>query len=254
MQDQRVADFCVLRFLFFPIIEIAMPSHFRTRIKVCGITREQDIDMAIALGVDAIGLVFYPHSPRYLSLERANQLVRSLPPFITTVGLFVNATPAQLASTLAQVPLTSLQFHGDETPEECLLAQQKYHLPILRAARMRPELDLRAFAANFIERGGCRGILLDAWVDSYGGAGRAFDWALVPPSWRDGSGPLCTLSGGLNAQNVAQAITLLNPYAVDVSTGVETSPGIKNAARMQEFVAAVRDADLAALSTRTHLR
>lgn len=231
-----------------------MFSHSRTRIKICGLTREQDIDMAIALGVDAIGLVFYPHSPRYLSVERANQLVRCLPPFITLVGLFVNATPTQLAATIEHVPLTNLQFHGDETPDDCLLAQQKYRLPILRAARIKPELDLRAFAANFIERGGCQGILLDAWADSYGGAGRAFDWALVPPSWRDGGGPLCTLSGGLNAQNVAQAIALLNPYAVDVSSGVETSPGIKDAARMQEFVTAVRAADFATLSTRANLR
>ena len=204
----------------------------RTRIKICGITRESDLDFALGAGVDAIGLVFYPPSPRALSLKDAAKLAQRVPPFVTRVGLFVNAEPADVRATLAAVPIDLLQFHGEEDAGYC----EQFGLPYLKAARVRPELDLLEFARAYPT---AQGLLLDAWVDAYGGVGQSFDWSLIP-----GDLPLpIVLSGGLHADNVADAVAKIHPWAVDVSSGVEAAKGIKDAAKIAAFVGAVRKSD-----------
>lgn len=204
----------------------------RTRIKICGLTRPEDVDAAVAAGADAIGFVFYPKSPRYVTPEQAAALVRRLPPFVMAVGLFVNETPARLAAILEQVPLNLLQFHGDESPADC----SRWGRPYIRAARVQPGLDLVQYAADF---GGARALLLDAFVEGYGGGGHVFDWRLIPPQL---DLPVI-LSGGLNPDNVGDAVRRVRPVAVDVSSGVEAAKGIKDHQRMADFVAAVRAAD-----------
>jgi phosphoribosylanthranilate isomerase len=214
----------------------------RTRIKICGLTREADVDAAVQAGADAIGFVLYPHSPRYVSPERAGELARRLPPFVTPVLLFVNASPEFMAQGVAAVPHTLLQFHGDETPADCLAAGR----PFIRAARIPPGpagagFDLLKYAADF---SASQAILLDAHVEGYGGGGQSFDWNAFP--W---SHPLLNassrlvLSGGLTPANVTDGIHRVRPWAVDVSSGVELSKGIKDADQMLAFVAAVRAAD-----------
>ena len=146
----------------------------KTRIKICGLTRECDVDAAVAAGADAIGFVFYPPSPRYVTPQRAAELARRIPPFVDVVGLFVNAAPEDVLASCAQVPISLLQFHGDETPEYC----QQFARPWLRAARVREGLDLIEFARSFAD---ARGLLLDAFVEGYGGGGHVFDWTLIPP-------------------------------------------------------------------------
>ena len=204
----------------------------KTRIKICGLTREEDVDAAVAAGADAIGFVFYPPSPRYVTPERAAELARRIPPFVDVVGLFVNADPATVLANCASVPLNLLQFHGDEDAAYC----RQFSRPYLRAARVRPGLDLVEFAGSFPE---ARGLLLDAFVEGYGGGGHVFDWTLIPPAL---PGHLI-LSGGLHADNVAAAIERVRPDAVDVSSGVESGKGIKDHAKIAAFVAAVRKAD-----------
>ena len=204
----------------------------RTRIKICGLTREADVDAAVAAGADAVGFVFYAPSPRAVTFERAAELARRLPPFVTPVGLFVNASEAEIAAACAAVPALTLQFHGDETPEQCTRAARPY----LRAARMTPELDLLDFASRYSD---AQAVLLDAHVDSYGGGGKVFDWSLVHPAV-----PLpVVLSGGLHAGNVIHGIRTLRPWAVDVSSGVESAKGIKDADSIRRFCDAVREAD-----------
>jgi len=204
----------------------------RTRIKICGLTREADVDAAVAAGADAVGFVFYAPSPRAVTFERAAELARRLPPFVTPVGLFVNASEAEIAAACAAVPTLTLQFHGDETPEQCTRAARPY----LRAARMTPELDLLDFASRYSD---AQAVLLDAHVDSYGGGGKVFDWSLVHPAV-----PLpVVLSGGLHAGNVIHGIHALRPWAVDVSSGVESAKGIKDADSIRRFCDAVREAD-----------
>jgi phosphoribosylanthranilate isomerase len=204
----------------------------RTRIKICGITREQDLQAAVAAGADAIGFVFFPQSPRHLDIEKAAALVRQVPPFVTRVGLFVNPDPQVLADTLAAVPLDLVQYQGDETPEFC----EGFGRPYVKVARMRPGIDLVEFARSYPS---ARGLLLDAYVESYGGAGQMFDWSLVPKSL-----PLpVVVAGGLTAANVGDAIRRLRPWGVDVSSGVEAAKGIKDADKINAFVAAVKDAD-----------
>lgn len=203
----------------------------RTRIKICGLTREEDVLAAVNAGADAVGFVFYPPSARYVSPVRAAELARLVPPFVSIVGLFVNAGRDEVARTRDAVPLQVLQFHGDETEVEC----SGHGLPYLKAARMRPGLDLLKYAASFA---GAQGLLLDAFVEGYGGGGETFDWSLIPSGL-----PLpLVLSGGLHAGNVAEAIRRVQPWAVDVSSGVEAAKGIKDAARITEFVAGVRNA------------
>ncbi len=204
----------------------------RTRVKICGITRRGDLDAALAAGVDALGFVFYPASPRCLTTEQAGELARAVPPFVTRVGLFVNAEAQAVRRVLASVPLDLLQFHGEEPADYC----EQFGLPYLKAARVRPGLDLLEFAAAYSS---ARGLLLDAWVEAYGGVGQSFDWSLIPPGL-----PLpMVLSGGLHAGNVAEAIANVRPWAVDVSSGVELAKGIKDAAKIAAFLAAVRAAD-----------
>lgn len=203
-----------------------------TRVKICGITRVQDALDAVRLGADAIGLVFYPDSPRAVSPGQAAAIVAALPPFVTAVGLFVNAQPGAVRDILAQVPLDLLQFHGDETPEFCV----QFGRPYLKALRVRAGVDLLQCAQDFH---GARGLLLDAYVEGMrGGTGATFDWTLIPESL-----PLpVVLSGGLDAGNVGAAIRAVRPWAVDVSSGVESAKGIKDAERIASFMNGVRNA------------
>jgi phosphoribosylanthranilate isomerase len=204
----------------------------RTRIKICGLTRECDVDAAVQAGCDAVGFVFYPPSPRAVSVERAAALAQRLPPFVTPVGLFVNAQPAQIEQALRCLPNLLLQFHGDETPPECEAWQRLF----IRAARVAPGVDLLDFAQRFQS---AQAILLDAHVEGYGGGGKVFDWQQVP----QGVPRPVVLSGGLHAENVIPGILTLRPCAVDVSSGVEVQKGIKDAERMRRFCQAVREAD-----------
>jgi phosphoribosylanthranilate isomerase len=204
----------------------------RTRIKICGLTRETDVDDAIDAGADALGFVLYAKSPRHVSLARAAALVQRLPPFVTPVLLLVNASPHELRCATEAIPQALLQFHGDETPEQCHAAARPY----LRAARMAPGLDLLDFAARFSS---AQALLLDTFVSGYGGSGEVFDWSQIPPSV-----PLpVVLSGGLNPANVTDGVLSVRPWAVDVSSGVEISKGIKSGPLMRRFCKAVRDAD-----------
>lgn len=204
----------------------------RTRIKICGLTRAEDVDAAINAGVDAIGFVFYPPSPRYLSIEQAAALAARVPPFVTRVGLFVNENESAVKQTLAAVALDLLQFHGEEPEAYCC----SFGRPYIKAARVRPGLDLVEFARSYPS---AAGLLLDSYVEGYGGKGEAFDWSIIPSRL-----PLpVILSGGLHGGNVAAAIRQLHPWAVDVSSGVESSKGIKDAAKIAGFVTAVKHAD-----------
>ena len=203
-----------------------------TRIKICGLTREQDVEAAVEAGADAIGFVFYAKSKRFVTPEQARALARLLPPFVTPVGLFVNATDAELQAGFDALPNMLVQFHGDEEPADC----DRIHRPYLRAARMAPGVDLLDFAARFSN---AQAILLDAPVEGYGGGGKVFDWSLIPPN----AASHLVLSGGLNAANVGDGIARVRPWAVDVSSGVEVSKGIKSADLMHEFCRAVKRAD-----------
>ncbi len=204
----------------------------RTRIKICGLTRPQDVRAAVDHGADAIGFVFYAPSPRAVSISQAAELVALLPPFVTSVGLFVNATEDEVNSVLEDVPLQLLQFHGDETEADC----SRYGRPWIKAARMRAGVDLVEFASL---HPCASGILLDAFVEGYGGGGKTFDWSLIP----QGFGRQLVLSGGLDADNVVEAVRRIRPWAVDVSSGVESDKGIKSTAKIAAFIAGVRDAD-----------
>jgi len=223
----------------------------RTRIKICGLTREQDVDAAVAAGADAIGFVLYAGSARAVSVQRAGELARRLPPFVTPVLLFVNEQPAAVRAALQHIPGAMAQFHGDETPAQCLESTADGAWRYLRAARIPLGLagaafDLVKYASDFAA---AQAILLDAHVEGYGGSGKAFDWSLLPHV----ANAHLVLSGGLTPANVGDGIRLLRPrtpaLAVDVSSGVEASKGIKDAGKIREFVAAVRAADaLASLS------
>jgi phosphoribosylanthranilate isomerase len=204
-----------------------------TRIKICGITRAEDALAAAHNGADAIGLVFYERSPRHVSIMQARQLAGALPPFVTVVGLFVNAEASFVREVLANVPLDLLQFHGDETPEYC----GQFDRPYLKAVRVKAGEDLLQCASDFRS---AKGLLLDAHVEGIpGGTGTSFDWTLIPKQL-----PLpVILSGGLDAVNVASAIKQVQPYAVDVSSGVEASKGIKDAARLAAFINEVKLVD-----------
>jgi len=207
----------------------------RTRIKICGITREADLTAAVTAGADALGFVFYAPSPRYVTPQRAAQLMAQVPAFVTKVGLFVNESPATVRAVLAEVPLDLLQFHGDEDAAYCC----RFGKPWIKAARVKPGFDLLEYASAFVEAPGVSGLLLDAHVDGYGGGGQTFDWGLIPQSL-----PLpVILSGGLHPGNVAEAVRAVRPWAVDVSSGVESARGIKDARKITEFIAGVRNAD-----------
>ncbi len=210
-----------------------MSSH-RTRIKICGITRVEDGIAAARLGADAIGLVFWAKSPRAVAVEQATRICRALPPFVTTVGLFVDAEPEWVEQVVSEVPLALLQFHGDESPSYC----EQFRTPYLKAIRMRDGVDAVALRDQYAS---ARALLLDTYrPGTPGGTGAAFDWELVPPALA----PRIVLAGGLTSDNVGGAVQQLRPWAVDTSGGVESSPGIKDSARITAFVAAVRAADL----------
>ena len=215
----------------------------RTRIKLCGLSRPQDVQAAATAGADAIGLVFYPPSPRHVSAQQAASLLAELPPFISSVGLFVNASLDEIKQTLRIAPLSMLQFHGDETPAQCAQAAETVARPFLRAIRIRPDTttqDLLESAQLYRASSPLfAGLLLDTWSDAYGGTGKVFDWSLIPEEIAHQA----VLSGGLNVQNVTDAVRSLRPLAVDVSSGIESSKGIKDAALMHAFVNAVRAGD-----------
>jgi phosphoribosylanthranilate isomerase len=207
----------------------------QTRIKICGLTRPEDARAAAQVGADAIGLVFYAPSPRAVSVAQARAVAAALPPFVTVVGLFVDAQPEAVREAMHAVPLDLLQFHGDESPDYCA----QFGRPWLKAVRMRDEVDVAAEAVRY---GGARGLLLDAYRPGVpGGTGERFEWSRVP---HDLDMPL-VLAGGLTPDNVAAAVTQVRPYAVDVSGGVEAAKGIKDLEKMAAFAAAVREADAA---------
>ncbi len=215
----------------------------RTRIKLCGLTRPEDVRQAVAAGADAIGLVFYPPSPRYVSAQVAAGLAQALPPMVSSVGLFVNASLTEVSEVLRHVPLSMLQFHGDETPAQCREIAEAVQRPFMRALRVRPDTT----SANLLESDSAyrtasplfSGLLLDTWSDAYGGTGKVFDWSLIPAEIAHQA----VLSGGLNVQNVTDAVRQVRPFAVDVSSGIESAKGIKDATLMRAFVSAVRAAD-----------
>lgn len=201
----------------------------RTRIKICGITRVEDAISAAEQGVDAIGLVFYPHSPRSVSITQAKAIADALPPFVTTVALFVNPTSIEVNQVLASVRIDLLQFHGDEDEMACA----QYGLPYLKAIRVKSDTNLIQYAHDFAS---AKAMLLDTYSDSaFGGTGETFDWKVIPKKLPK---PII-LAGGLNFGNVRQAIEQVEPYAVDVSGGVEQSKGIKDPVKIAKFVSAV---------------
>ena len=224
----------------------------RTRIKICGLTREQDVDAAVAAGADAIGFVLYDKSPRYVTPERAAELAKRLPPFVTPVLLFVNESVKKINAACAHIPGAMLQFHGDETPQQCLEASQQGARFFMRAARIPlgeagGHFDLVKYASDYSN---AQAILLDAHVEGFGGGGKAFNWSLLPANVN----AHLVLSGGLSAANVTDGILQVRPrcktLAVDVSSGVEvdapgggTLKGIKDAKKINQFVAAVRATD-----------
>jgi phosphoribosylanthranilate isomerase len=228
----------------------------RTRIKICGLTREEDVDAAVAAGADAVGFVMYEASPRNLTIDRAAELARRLPPFVTPVLLFVNASAVQITAGCEALPNALLQFHGDETPEDCVRIAH----PFIRAARIpqsnastagEKAFDLVKYAEDFKA---AQAILLDAHVEGYGGGGKTFNWSLLPPSVN----AHLVLSGGLTPANVIDGILQVRPrcktLAVDVSSGVEISKGIKSADKINQFIAAVRAADEQFAKNSSHVR
>jgi phosphoribosylanthranilate isomerase len=203
----------------------------RTRVKICGITRPEDGIAAALAGADAIGLVFYDKSPRAVDIQQAQLICAALPPFVTKVGLFVNAAPDFVSNVLATVPLDVLQFHGDESEDYC----HSFARPYLKALRMKPGLDLAAAAHDFAS---AQALLVDAWhEEQYGGTGATFDWSLLGEAVRN---ERLVLAGGLNPANVARAIGQVRPWAVDVSSGVESAPGIKDKGKIEQFISEVQ--------------
>ena len=204
----------------------------RTRIKICGLTQVDAAVHAAKAGADAIGLVFYPPSPRHVEIARAREIVLALPAFVSSVALFVDAEVADVQAVVAQVRPSLLQFHGEESPDYC----RQFGLPYIKAVRVRPGLDLVQYATQFSD---AQGILLDAYVaGEAGGTGHRFDWCLIP----DNLPVPMILSGGLDAQNVARAIQQTHPWAVDVSSGVEAAKGVKDTARVEQFIQEVNNA------------
>jgi phosphoribosylanthranilate isomerase len=204
-----------------------------TAVKICGITRAEDALAAARAGAHAIGLVFYEPSPRYVPPARAAEIIRVLPPFITTVGLFVDAPANVVRGVLGQAAVQLLQFHGAEPPEFC----RQFGQPYVKTVRMKPGVDLLQYAGDYQD---ARALLLDSYVEGlHGGSGAAFDWSLIPAGL-----PLpVILSGGLTAENVGVAVRRVRPSAVDVSSGVESAKGVKDAAKIAAFIKGVRNAD-----------
>jgi len=212
---------------------------YRTRIKICGLTRAEDVLASVEAGADALGFVFYPESPRYISPEKAKELVSLVPPFITTVGLFVNATKSDVIEIVKQTGISLLQFHGDESSDICATIATSVELPFIRAFRVASNTkfqDLIQFEKKYRATSHYfSGLLLDSYTEEYGGAGKVFNWSLIEKEIAH----RVVLSGGLSAQNVAGAIQRVRPYAVDVSSGVESEKGIKDAKKIRAFISAV---------------
>jgi len=205
----------------------------RTRVKICGLTRDSDLEAAVDIGADAIGLVFHAPSSRAVEIEQARRLLSLLPPFVTGVALFVDAQSDFVRAVLDRAPFDSLQFHGEEPPDYC----GAFGRPWIKVIRMRPETNLQAQCERYT---GARGLLLDTYDPATaGGTGRRFDWELVP-EWL---APRIILAGGLTPDNVAEAVRRVGPYAVDVSGGVESAKGVKDRAKMEAFLQGVRDGD-----------
>ena len=211
-----------------------MQNYQRTRVKICGITRVEDAISAVNAGADAIGLVFYAPSPRALTIPQAHQIVAAIPPFVSVVGLFVNAKQTEIEAVLSDVRLDILQYHGDETPSDC----QQINLPYYKAIRIKADTNLLQCEAEFKS---AKALLLDTYSEAaVGGTGQVFDWNLIPNNLTK---PVI-LAGGLTADNVALAIKQVRPYAVDVSGGVEQNKGIKDAAKIAAFMRGVSNADV----------
>ncbi len=201
----------------------------RTRVKICGITREKDAVSAIEQGVDALGFVFYEPSPRYVDIKKAIEISNFVPPFVSIVGLFVDAENSFITRVLENVRIDSLQFHGNENAETCM----QYNRPWIKAIKVGPDLNLEKVASSY---NNARGLLFDTFnPDLHGGTGTTFDWSVIPPDIAKRS----ILAGGLNVQNVSEAIKTVKPFAVDVSGGVESSPGIKDSKKIARFMDAV---------------
>jgi phosphoribosylanthranilate isomerase len=204
----------------------------RTRVKICGITRVEDALSAVEQGADAIGLVFYPPSPRYVSVSQAAEIAQVLPAFVSVVGLFVDAPSADIEAVLLKVPIDLIQFHGNETPEQC----RRYEKPYIKAIRVKTDTNLIQYQSDFSD---AKALLLDTYTEGVpGGTGQVFDWNVIPKHMTK----QLVLAGGLDANNVTQAIKLVKPYAVDVSGGVESAKGIKDAAKIAAFMRGVSDA------------
>ena len=215
----------------------------RTRIKICGLRHKDDVKAAVDAGADAIGFVFFRDSPRCVRPDDAAKLIRTMPPFVTPVGLFVNAKAFEVEHIARHTGIGLLQFHGDETAEYCAEIAESVNLPFIRAFRVKPETkpqDLVQYEQQY-RNASTRfsGILLDSYTPAYGGSGKVFNWSLISKEIAHQA----VLSGGLNTQNVADAILGIRPYAVDVSSGVEIARGIKCAIRIRDFISAVRAAD-----------
>ena len=215
----------------------------KTRTKICGITRLEDLRAVVDAGADALGFVFYPPSPRYLTPEAAALLIAAMPPFVTSVGLFVNTNIEELQAVIKLAPIQLLQFHGDESAQECHRLASAVNRPFIRAFRVKPDTsaaDLLECEAEYQAASPLfQGLLLDTFVDSFGGSGKVFDWSLIPKELA----PRVVLSGGLSVQNATDAVVGVRPFAVDISSGVELSKGVKDAAKVRAFVQAVRLAD-----------
>jgi phosphoribosylanthranilate isomerase len=224
----------------------------RTRVKICGLTREEDVRAAVQAGADALGFVFYPPSPRYVTAAQAGALIAAMPPFVTAVALFVNATVDEVAAVAKVAPFTLLQFHGDESAAECAAIAAAVGRPFMRVFRMRSDTsanDLLEYEHQYRAASPLfSSLLLDAYVDAYGGAGKVFDWSLIPKELA----PRVVLSGGLSVSNATDAVASVRPYAVDISSGVEQQKGIKDARKIADFVNAVRAADATIESDNSH--
>ena len=208
-----------------------MEQYNRTRVKICGITSVKDAISAVNAGADAIGLVFYATSPRFVTIEQAQQIVAAIPPFVAVVALFVNALPTEIKTVLAQVRIDIVQFHGDETPSDC----EQIKLPYYKAIRVKADTNLLQYEVEFSS---AKALLLDTYSDAaFGGTGQVFDWGLIPRSLTKS----VILAGGLTAENVALGIKQVRPYAVDVSGGVEQSKGVKDVAKIAAFMHAVEE-------------
>lgn len=209
----------------------------RTRVKICGITRPEDARSAAQAGADAIGLVFYPPSPRFLSIERAVEIRDALPPFVQAVALFVNPDAAQVSQVIGRVKPSLLQFHGEETPAFC----EEFGMPYVKACRVKQGVDALKYLRPFSRASAW---LFDSHVAEYGGVGESFEWSLVPAALQNRGERPVILSGGLHPANVGEAIRCVRPWGVDVSSGVESAKGIKDAGKIAAFIAEVRNADV----------